>query len=90
MYIYYYYHIIYVLIKKGTKMNESIVSINKSKEVSKRFILSQESFKKLKIVAIENDLDNDGKINQDVLNKALEKIIKEYLVYFEKTSIFLP
>ncbi len=71
-------------------MNESIVSINKSKEVSKRFILSQESFKKLKIVAIENDLDNDGKINQDVLNKALEKIIKEYLVYFEKTSIFLP
>ncbi len=62
-------------------MNESIVSINKSKEVSKRFILSQESFKKLKIVAIENDLDNDGKINQDALNLTIEKIIQSYSVY---------
>ncbi len=62
-------------------MNESIVSINKSKEVSKRFILSQESFKKLKIVANENDLDNDGKINQDALNLTIEKIIQSYSVY---------
>ncbi|MBD3843379.1 MAG: hypothetical protein IE909_16155 [Campylobacterales bacterium] len=61
--------------------NELVIDLSqnvKSAVVSKRFSLSQESYKKLKIIAIENDLDNDGKIGQESLNSVLDHIISAY------------
>lgn len=45
--------------------------------ISKRFTISQETYKAIKIKAIELELDKDGKITPDILGKTIDAIIDE-------------
>jgi hypothetical protein len=62
--------------------NEDVIECNSGKTeagdiVSKRFTISQESYKKLKIKAIELEFDEDGKITPTILGKTIDAIIAE-------------
>ncbi|MBW6487526.1 hypothetical protein [Sulfurimonas sp.] len=45
--------------------------------VSKRFQISQESYKAIKIKAIKLELDEDGKITPKILGETIDAIIAE-------------
>lgn len=51
--------------------------VNTNEIITKRFTISQESYKAIKIKAIELELDEDGKITPDILGKTIDAIISE-------------
>lgn len=63
--------------EKSTQNEIDTVKAVMGDTISKRFTISQETYKALKIKAIELELDKDGKITPDILGETIEAIIVE-------------
>lgn len=63
--------------EKSTQKEIDIVKAVVGDTISKRFTISQETYKAIKIKAIELELDKDGKITPDILGKTIDAIIDE-------------
>ena len=49
--------------------------MDETKRVTKRFFISEETYKKIKITAIELGLDDDGKMTPAILGKAIDFLV---------------
>lgn len=63
--------------EKSTQNEINTVKAVVGDTISKRFTISQETYKAIKIKAIELELDKDGKITPDILGKTIDAIIDE-------------
>lgn len=63
--------------EKSTQNEIDTVKAVVGDTISKRFTISQETYKAIKIKAIELELDKDGKITPDILGKTIDAIIDE-------------